>query len=112
MSVLDDLKISEPAYKSARYDIIRPIQDDIGLYGTADKTLWNEVKERAREHEFFDEFDGAKFGAIIEYSEADGVDISRHELETDTNEILRVMALECFEQDIYNKMMELKEGVE
>ena len=112
MTLLDDLKMSEPEYNSARYDIIRPIQDEVGIYGIEDKRLWDETKERVRDHEWFDDFDGARFGAIITHSDADGVDISRYELETDTNEILRTMAIECFEQDVYNKMMELKEDVQ
>lgn len=103
-STLDALKMTEAEYQNAVTTAVSEIQAEHGLVGTDPEVLKDAAKDHAQDHEWFQSFDGATFGAIVEWSGSDPLEVQRWQLENERGAALRQMAVQTFEQDIIDQI--------
>lgn len=113
-STLDALKVTQAEYENQRIQGVREVQekDHIDLTRAPRRDLRSEAKDYVDAHQWFDSFDGATLGAIVEFSDVDGYELTRWQLATDATEALQRMAREAMVTDIVEHCRDIKYQVE
>jgi len=109
MSLLDKLHIEKSGYRLAVSNITSQIQEENGLFGRDRKEILQDAKEAVSSHEWFDGFNGAIYGEIVTYTDAEPAAIYNYEIESDPQDVLEVMAKECMVCDVMKQVDEVSE---
>jgi len=104
MSLLDRMHIEQSGYKLAVSNITSQIQDENGLFGRGDTEILQDAKDAVDGHEWFDGFNGAIYGEIVTYTDAEPAAICNYEIESDPQDVLKVMAKECMVRDVMKQV--------
>lgn len=113
-STLDHLKMTSGEYENQVMKGVRAIQEKeyIDLTRAPKRKLKSEAEDFVDDHDWFDEFDGATLGAIVEFSDADKGEITRWQIRHGPQGALEEMAREAMVLDILNNVRQVKYTVE
>jgi len=113
-STLDALKMTKPEYEGEVIKAVREIQEKehIDLARAPKRDLRTEAEEIVDSHEFFDGFDGATLGAIVDWSDVSMHKLTRWHINSNAQKALRRMAREAMVEDILDSVREVKYQVE
>lgn len=109
-SVTDMLKMTEPEYRNKVWDGVNHVLEHESI--TPVRPSKGEAKRVAREWAtdlpIFskEEWDGATYGAIVEFSSTPTADLTRWHLKHNAHSALRAMALEAMVNDVVEEFMD------
>lgn len=110
-TVVDALKMTEPEYRNKVMDGVAHVTESESV--TPVRPSKGEAKNAARKWAeglpIFskEEWDGATYGAIVEFSKTPTADLTRWHLKHSAHSALRAMALEAMVNDVVEEFMEI-----
>ena len=106
-SVLDAMKVTEAEYRGLLSSMtLEFVQERSGAHGASTGKMRNWAQDYLEGHEWFQEFDGATCGAIVEFSDVDAQVLTRWHCQPDAQQALEVMAEEAIIEDFVAALRE------